>query len=86
MKIRTSKIFDKDYQKMPFPVKKRAKKQFAFLLEDWRHPSLGVKKVKSERGVWEARLTKSYRFTFEIRGKIIFLRRIGRHDEVLKRL
>ncbi len=29
---------------------------------------------------WEGRITKNYRFTFQIEGEICILRRIGTHD------
>ena len=84
MDIKTLKIFDKQFRVLPLEIKKRAKKQFGLLLENFRHPSLGVKKVKREQDVWEARVTRGYRFTFQIRGSYYLLRRIGEHDKVLK--
>ena len=49
------------------------------LIENPRHPSLGLKKIKGHPSIWEGRVTKSYRFTFQISGEIYILRRIGIH-------
>ena len=35
--------------------------------------------------IWEARVSRSLRMTFEIEGDTIVLRNIGRHDETLER-
>ncbi len=37
------------------------------------------------RKIWEARLTRGYRFTFVIDGDTYILRRVGSHDETLRR-
>jgi len=80
MKIQTTKPFDKDYDALPEPVKDRADKQFILLLENPNHPSLRLKKIKGPPDIWEGRITKSYRFTFQISGEMYMLRRIGTHD------
>jgi mRNA-degrading endonuclease RelE of RelBE toxin-antitoxin system len=80
MKIQTTRPFDKDYNALPETVKVRADKQFFLLLENPDHPSLRLKKIKGHSSIWEGRITKSYRFTFQISGDIYLLRRIGTHD------
>jgi len=80
MKIQTTKPFDKDYNALPETVKVRADKQFFLLLENPDHPSLRLKKIKGHPSIWEGRITKSYRFTFQISGDVYLLRRIGTHD------
>ena len=85
MEIKTTKTFDKQYRNLPENIKKRANKQFSFLLENPHHPSLRVKKLKSKEYIWEARITRGYRFTFQMIGNTYLLRRIGKHDEVLRR-
>ncbi len=84
MEIRTTSAFEKGYRNLPEEIKRRVNKQFSFLLENPRHPSLRVKKLKSKEDVWEARVTRDYRFTFQMMGDICILRRIGKHDEVLR--
>lgn len=83
MKIQTARPFDRDYNALPKLIKDQADKQFALLLENPHHPSLRVKKIKGHPNIFEGRVTKSYRFTFQISGEIYMLRRIGTHD-VLK--
>ena len=83
MTIRTTKPFDRDFAGLPEHIKERAEKQFALLLQNPRHPSLRVKKMKGrwgEQGVFEARVTGGYRFTFQVEGEVYLLRRIGPHD------
>ena len=84
MEIKTTKTFEKEYRNLPEAVKKRVNKQFSFLIENPHHPSLRLKKLRSEEDVWEARLTKDYRFTFQMIGDTCILRRIGKHDVVLR--
>jgi mRNA-degrading endonuclease RelE of RelBE toxin-antitoxin system len=83
MKIQTARPFERDYNALPKLIKDQADKQFALLLENPHHPSLRVKKIKGHPNIFEGRVTKSYRFTFQISGEIYMLRRIGTHD-VLK--
>ena len=80
MKIQTTRPFDKDYNALPETVKVRADKQFFLLLENPDHPSLRLKKIKGHPSIWEGKITKSYRFTFQISGDVYLLRRIGTHD------
>jgi mRNA-degrading endonuclease RelE of RelBE toxin-antitoxin system len=80
MKIQISRPFDEDYHSLPEVIKEQAEKQFVLLLENPRHPSLQLKKIKGHPNIWEGRVTKSYRFTFQISGEIYILRRIGTHD------
>ena len=83
MKIQTTKPFDEDYNALPEAIKERADKQFVLLIQNPHHPSLRLKKIKGHPNIWEDRVTKSYRFTFQISGEIYLFRRIGTHD-VLK--
>ena len=50
------------------------------LLENPRHPSLQVKKMKGYDNRWEGRVTLHYRFTFSIDGDTYVLFRVGTHD------
>jgi mRNA-degrading endonuclease RelE of RelBE toxin-antitoxin system len=79
MKVQTTKPFDEDYAALPESLKERADKQFILLMENPHHPSR-LKKIKGHPNIWEGRITKSYRFTFQILGEVYLLRRIGTHD------
>jgi len=80
MKIQTTRPFDEDYHSLPEAIQERTEKQLALLLENPHHQSLRIKKIKGHPSIWEGRVTKSYRFTFQISGEIYLLRRIGTHD------
>ena len=83
MKIQTTRPFDEDYSALPESIKERVDKQLIILIENPHHPSLRLKKIKGHPNIWEGRITKSYRFTFQISGEIYLLLRIGTHG-VLK--
>jgi len=80
VRIQTTKPFDRDYDSLQKGIKERASKQFILLLENPRHPSLRLKKIKGHPTMWEGRITESYRFTFQIVGETYLLRRIGAHE------
>ncbi len=80
MRIQTTKPFDGDYNSLPKEIKERANKQFTLLLENPRHPSLRLKKIKGHPTIWEGRITEGYRFTFQISGETYLLRSIGTYD------
>ncbi len=80
MKLAFSKRFVKDYRRLPASIQKSAEKQLSLLLSDFQHPSLNTKKMQDPRDIWEGRVTKGYRFSFEVHEDIYFLRRIGTHD------
>jgi len=80
LRLQTTRPFDDDYKALPESIKNLADKQFTLLLENPRHPSLRLKKIKGHPDIWEGRITKSYRFTFQISGETYILRRMGTHD------
>jgi mRNA interferase RelE/StbE len=68
--------------KLPPPLKKKAQKQFGYLLENYKHPSLRARKMGG-KGVFESRIDKHYRFTFVVSGEEIYVLTVGPHDEGL---
>lgn len=84
MEIKPSPKFAHDYKNLPPLLRKRTDEQLKILLENPQHPSLGLKKMKGFPDIWEARVTKNHRFTFQIQGNFYLLRRVGTHD-ILKR-
>lgn len=80
MQISGTDKFKKSYKKLPEEIKKAAQKQFLLLLSNPNHPSLNRKKMKGLPGIWEARITHGYRFTFQVEGDLYILRNIGAHD------
>ena len=79
--VQFSKNFIKDFAKLPATAKGRFEKQLNLLLENPRHPSLRLKKMAGQQiDIWEARISRSMRFTFHVEGNTYILRRIGTHD------
>lgn len=81
--IERSEKFKTEYKKLPLVIKKKFEKQLRFLQSNLRHPSLRAKKVSGLRDIWEARIDRSYRFSFTIDGNALRLIIIGPHDEGL---
>jgi len=57
----------------------RVDKQLARLLENPRHPSLRLKKLKGTQ-IFEVRITRGYRLTLSFEEDVLVLRRVGKHD------
>ena len=66
MKIRLTDKAVKQYQKLPKVLQVKADKQFDYLREDFRHPSLNAKKYQGSENLWQGRIDKGYRFYFYI--------------------
>ncbi|MBW1720302.1 MAG: DNA helicase [Deltaproteobacteria bacterium] len=79
MKIRRSASFSKDYKNLPVQIQTRADKQLLRLVENPKHPSLRIKKLRGTE-IFEIRVTRGYRLTFKIEKEFLILRRIGTHD------
>ncbi len=80
MTIRRTDIFLRQYRYLPPYIQKKADRQLVRLLSDLRHPGLYAKKMAGHDDIWEARIDIHHRFTFQIVGDIVILRRIGPHD------
>jgi len=77
--IRSTDAFLKDYRALPADMRERVDKQLRLLLEDFRHPSLRLKKLKGTN-IYEIRISKGYRLTLRFDKDHMELRRIGTHD------
>jgi addiction module RelE/StbE family toxin len=84
VKITFTKPFTRDYKGLPENIQELIDKQIVHLLDNPKHPSLNIKKMEGHKSIWEARITKGYRMTFQIIGDNYLLRRAGTHS-VLKR-
>ncbi len=85
MRLALTNRFKRAYQELNSEEQALADKALRLLVENLRHPSLRVKKIKGTEGIWEARVSRSIRLTFEVHGDLLMLRTIGRHDEALGR-
>jgi mRNA interferase RelE/StbE len=87
--------FKRDFQTLPETIKRSAEKALRLILTNPISATLlsepkRAKKMEGQldaegRKIWEARLTRGYRFTFVIDGDTYILRRVGSHDETLRR-
>ena len=80
MTLRPTERFAKDYERLPQRLQQRADKALGLLLENPRHPSLQIKKIKGCENRWEGRVTLHYRFIFSIEGDTYLLLHVGTHD------
>ena len=81
MRLSYSRHFLKQYAAAPAPVQRAFVKQAALLLKDLRHPSLRAKKYHAGLDIWQARVTRSWRFYFSIVGDEYRLHGIVRHPK-----
>ena len=79
MNIRRTDAFLRDYRALPIEIRERVEKQLCLLLEDFRHPSLRLKKLKGT-DKFEIRISKGYRLTLRFDKEHMELRRVGTHD------
>lgn len=84
MRVSFTVPFKKDYEKLPVTVQEQVDAQIERLLQNLKHPSLHVKKMEGHKSMWEARITRGYRMTFQIDDDTYLLRRVGTHA-ILKR-
>ena len=85
MKISRTARFKKAWEELNEEEKALARKALRNLAADLRYPALRVKKMQGVEHIWEARVSRSLRMTFQIEGGRIILRNIGRHNETLER-
>jgi mRNA interferase RelE/StbE len=83
VKISRTERFKKSWERLAKRDKALARKAIKNLTSNILYPSLRVKKIKGVEDIWEARVSKSLRVTFQMEGNLIILRNIGPHDEAL---
>ncbi len=85
MRIARTEGFKKAWKQLTEEQKALARKAIEHLIADMRYPAIRVKKIRGTENIWEARVSRSLRMTFQINGDILILRNIGEHDETLGR-
>ena len=81
MRYERTPPFKRAFKKFPSDVQHAFKKQITFLLQDIRHPSLRAKKYGGTTDVWQARVTDTVRFYFQIIGDTYVLLNIRKHPK-----
>lgn len=84
MEVLFTEQFEQAYSKLTQQEKHSVTKAITFLGENPRHPGLHVKKMEGSKNIWEARVSRKLRMTFEMSGETITMRNVGEHDAVLK--
>lgn len=77
-----AKKFKKQFKKLPPSLQKRFDVKLSLLLTNPRHPSLRARQMVGAE-IFEARLTKHYRFTYQLTENDAWFLSIGPHDEGL---
>ncbi len=81
--IETSR-FRRAYKSLPEDARLRVKDALRKLADNFRRPSLQVKRIKGTKDIWEARVSLDYRLTFQIIKDYFILRNVGHHDSALR--
>ena len=81
MKFRLTTKAERDYDAMPPTLQARVDKQLALLLQNLRHPSVRAKKYDEKNDIWQGRVTKDYRFFFQIKEDTYEIVSIGPHPK-----
>ena len=80
MHIEATETFIRLYKNLPEEVKRRTKKALRFLESNPTHPSLGHKKMVGQEDIFEVRISKNYRLTYQKINNTAYLRKIGTHN------
>jgi mRNA-degrading endonuclease RelE of RelBE toxin-antitoxin system len=84
LELEFTKTFRDGYRQLPDHIKDKTDKALKFLAHDVRHPGLQTKPVQGAKGIYEARVDRSYRMTYErVSGGVLRMRVVGKHDDVL---
>ena len=83
MQVLATARYLRAYKKLPKQVREKTKKAIQQLMTDMAHPGLQVKRIRGTKDIYEARVDRGVRFTFEINNDNIILRNVGEHDKTL---
>ena len=80
MHIEATATFIRLYKKLPQELKEKTKKTLQLLESNPKHPSLGHKKMAGQKDIFEIRISRNYRLTYQKIENTAYLRKIGTHD------
>jgi len=81
MRPRYTQRFLRSLSDAPPQIQKAFEKQSDFLLQNLSHPSLRAKKHDETHGIWQARVTRDWRFYFQVEGDTYLFLDIKRHPK-----
>ena len=70
-----------DYRNLTKELQQSADKQFILLLKNLMHPSLRAKKYDEAQNIWQARISKNFRFYFRIKNDTYEIITILKHPK-----
>lgn len=85
--VRTTRRFDKDFQKLPSHIRDAAAGKLQHLYDNPRPPGLRFEKLNGYRrpDIFTIHITPNYKISMEINGSEATLRRAGKHKEIDRR-
>lgn len=83
MAIVITERFASAYARLPQRVQRKVDKALQLLDEDASHPGLRARPVEGTRGIYEARVDRKHRLTYEREGDRLIMRTVGQHDRTL---
>ncbi|HZT32403.1 MAG TPA: type II toxin-antitoxin system RelE/ParE family toxin [Bryobacteraceae bacterium] len=81
MNIRYSKQALDSIEEAPPAIRRAFLKQIRFLADNLHHPSLRAKKYDASRDLWQARVTRDWRFYFRIKGDTYWIDDVMPHPK-----
>ncbi len=69
MRLRRTAQANRDLARVPEAVRRAFWKQAGLLASNLRHPSLRAKKYDEAGDIWQGRVTRDWRFYFQIAGR-----------------
>jgi hypothetical protein len=81
MKVELTAAALRDYIDAAPAVQKAFDKQTRLLIDNLRHPSLRAKKYDEARDIWQARVSRDWRFYFVIAGDTYLILNLKPHPK-----
>lgn len=81
MRYRFTQRFSREYAGAPLKIQRAFDRCLKLLLGNLRHPSLHAKKYDEANDIWQARVTRNWRFYFHIDGDVYIIFAIMRHPK-----
>ena len=82
MRLHYTERFRRSYQSAPRTIQQAFDRRAALLADNLRHPSLRAKKYDEAKDIWQARVTRDWRFYFRIEGGYLHTPRYHGASEV----
>ncbi len=86
MQLARTERFKRAYRRLT-PAEQRAvtKTIENLFAHGFRYPALHVKRIMGTANIWEVRVSRGCRMTFQLDGETLLLRNVGEHDATLYR-